>query len=311
MSKYLVIMVHGLTGGEDTWKNNDGKKFNELLMEDDNIKQRFDFVEFDYYTEIVNLKNTKLSKAIVGIINIIPGFNLDKPKIKKNVSILSIADELATYVECETLDYSKIIFVSHSMGGLISKKFILDQLDGHHEDITNDTVGYISLATPHRGSFPSMILGPFNLNAKELTPLDKDMTKLNDDWVGNFSILPKSYYLEAEYDECVGKLSASPNTNKKYKPKVLQEDHTSICKPKNAKSLTLKMVKKQLLEIAHGCDQIALTKLDYDSEVHCYDNEIFVVKLFLASIEENLVEDAKESFFSCRANHEVRHKRRV
>ncbi|WP_434930315.1 ABC-three component system protein [Shewanella sp. HL-SH5] len=297
MNKYLVVMVHGLTGGENTWRNNDGKLFAELLMEDDKIKQKFDFIEFDYFTKIVNLKNTILSKAIVGIMNIIPGLNLDKPIIKKNVSILSIADELAAFIECEALGHSKIIFVSHSMGGLISKKFILDQLDGHHEDITSDTIGYISLATPHRGSFPSLILGPFNLNAKELKPLDKDMTELNDKWVENFNILPKSFYLEAEYDECVGKLSASPNTNKKYKPKVMQEDHTSICKPKDINSLTLKIVKKQLLEIAHDCDQIELTKHEYDSEIHCYDKEIFVIKLLLASIEENLIEDAKESFF--------------
>lgn len=297
MNKYLVIMVHGLTGGEDTWKNKGGKSFTDFLMEDDNIKQKFDFIEFDYFTKIINLKNTILSKAIVSIMNIIPGLNLDKPMIKKNVSILSIADELATFIECETLGYSKIIFISHSMGGLISKKFILDQFDGHHDDITNDTIGYISLATPHRGSFPSLILGPFNVNAKELKPLAKDMTELNDKWIENSSILPKSFYLEAEYDECVGKLSASPNTNKKYKPKVMQEDHTSICKPKDSNSRTLKMVKKQLLEIAHDCDQIELTKQEYDSEIHCYDKEIFVIKLLLASIEENLIEDAKESFF--------------
>jgi hypothetical protein len=297
MNKYLVVMVHGLTGGKDTWRNDDGKLFNELLMEDDEINRKFDFIEFDYFTKIANFKNTIVSKAIVGIINIISGLNLDKPMIKKNVSMLSIADELAAFIECETSEYSKVVFISHSMGGLISKKFILDQLDDHYEDISSDTVGYISLATPHRGSFPAMILGPFNLNAKELKPLDKDMTVLNDKWVENFSILPKSFYLEAEYDECVGKLSASPNTNKNYKPKVMQEDHTSICKPKDSKSRTLKMVRKQLLDIAHICDQSELTKIEYDSEVHCYDNEIFVIKLLLASVEENLIEDAKESFF--------------
>jgi len=297
MSKYLVVMVHGLTGGEETWNNDDGKSFSQLLTEDDKIKVKFDFIEFDYFTKIINLNNTFLSKGIVGILNIIPGINIGTPTRKKNVSILSIADELAAFIECEAQEYNKIIFVSHSMGGLITKKFILDQLDGLHEDVTNDTIGYISLATPHRGSFPSLILGPFNVNAKELMPLDSDMTELNDKWVESFSILPKSFYLEAQYDQWVGKLSAKPSTNKQYRSKVMQEDHCSICKPKDSKSQTLKMVKKQLLEMAHDCDQIELTKQEYDSTDHCYDNEIFVIKLLLASIEENLIEDAKESFF--------------
>jgi hypothetical protein len=298
MSKILVVMIHGLTGGKDTWLNEESEvRFPDLLSKDKNIFETVDFIEFDYFTKIVNLTQNLFANSLVGLVNKFSTFNFNKPKIRKNSSIQSLTNSLATVLEAESDGYDGIIFICHSMGGLIAKNFILNHLAKEYDDIDLPVIGYISLATPHRGSFPSLILGPINVNAKELSPLNKDMTVLNDLWVDSFDNLPKCYYIEAQHDECVGELSATPNTTKKFKSKSLQVSHTEICKPVDSNSLTFKIVKKYLLEIIHSHNQKKLTYIDYDSNVYSYDNEIFVIKMVLASIEGILIEDAKESFF--------------
>ncbi|WP_413486124.1 ABC-three component system protein [Shewanella baltica] len=298
MCKTLVVMIHGLTGGDETWVNNEsGASFSKLLQADSKISDQIDVIEFDYFTEIVNLTQNLLVSSFVGLINKFPGVNFNKPKIRKNSSIDSLTNSLATFLEVESTNYDSIVFICHSMGGLIGKSFILNHIAKEYEDIQIPVIGYISLATPHRGSFPAVILGPVNVNAKELQPLNEGMTKLNDLWIDLFDDLPKSYYVEALHDECVGKLSATPNTVKKFRSKTLQVSHSEICKPLDSKDLTYKVVSKYLEEILHTHRQKKLTQVEYESDVHSYDKEIFVIKMVLASIEAKLIEDAKESFF--------------
>ncbi|ALM89540.1 ABC-three component system protein [Alteromonas stellipolaris] len=298
MSKTLVVMVHGLTGGDKTWVNEEsGAAFPDLLAENDKIRHKVDLIEFDYFTKIVNLTQNVVTNSFVGLINKVPGLNFNKPKIRKNSSIDSLTNALATFLEVESEGYDSIVFICHSMGGLIAKNFILNHLADEYDDINLPVIGYISLATPHRGAFPALILGPINVNSKELKPLNKDMTTLNDLWVDKFDNLPKSYYIEAQHDECVGELSATPNTTKKFKSKTLPVSHSEICKPTDSKSQTYKAVNKYLIDILHSHSQKKLTQTEYDSSEHSYDKEIFVIKMALASIEEKLIEDAKESFF--------------
>lgn len=298
MSKTLVVMIHGLTGGGGTWVNDEnGASFSELLQADSKISDQIDVIEFDYFTKIVNLTQNVLGRSFVGLINKYTGSFFNKPKVRKNSSINSLTNSLATFLEVESANYDSIVFICHSMGGLIGKNFILNHMAEEYEDIQIPVIGYISLATPHRGSFPAVILGPINVNARELQPLNEDMTTLNDLWVESFDDLPKSYYVEALHDECVGKLSATPNTVKKFKSKTLQVSHSEICKPSSAKDLTYKVVSKYLEEILHTHRQKKLTQVEYESDVHSYDKEIFVIKMVLASVEERLIEDAKESFF--------------
>lgn len=298
MSKTVVVMIHGLTGGVQTWVNDEsGANFSELLRANSKISEQVDVIEFDYFTKIANLTQNVLGRSFVGLINKFPGLNFSKPKIRKNSSINSLTSSLATFLEVESANYDSIILIGHSMGGLIGKSFILNHIAEEYEDIQVPVIGYISLATPHRGSFPSVILGPINVNAKELQPLNEDMTALNDLWVDSFDELPKSYYVEAQHDECVGRLSATPNTVKKFKSKTLQVSHSEICKPLNSKDFTYKVVSKYLEEILHAHRQNKLTQVEYEADVHSYDKEIFVIKMVLASIEERLIEDAKESFF--------------
>ncbi|CAE6935340.1 hypothetical protein ACOMICROBIO_LKFPLAJE_03375 [Vibrio sp. B1FIG11] len=83
MNKNLVLFIHGLTGGYDTWKNSRGELFADLLKSDSEINSNFDFREFEYFTKIVNVKNSMLSHNLVKLVNFVPGINLPVPKRKK------------------------------------------------------------------------------------------------------------------------------------------------------------------------------------------------------------------------------------
>ena len=46
MSKTLVVMIHGLTGGGGTWVNDEnGASFSELLQADSKISDQIDVIE--------------------------------------------------------------------------------------------------------------------------------------------------------------------------------------------------------------------------------------------------------------------------
>ena len=298
MKKYLVVMVHGLTGGEDTWINYDNKSFSGLLLENECVNNLYDFVEFDYFTKIANVKNSMLSKNIIYLVNKLPMLNFKTPKRQKNTSILTLSKELATFIEFECNNYEHIVFMAHSMGGLISKKFILDLIDGEYEEIESKVVGYISIASPHKGALAATILGPININAKELTPLNSDINEINERWIEKYEDLPYSFYMIAKNDEYVTEVSSVPSSSKsKFKTVYLDDDHNSICKPESNKSRNYKVVEKFLLNTHDKIEQLDTLKKTYNAQEHSYDNEIFVVKMILAQIEISLVDDAKESFF--------------
>src|SRR5690606_15502623 len=94
--------------------------------------------------------------------------------------------------------------------------------------------GYISLAVPHKGSIGAYLLGSFNVNAKELQPLNTYSDELNNAWIDKKESLPKAQYYIAMHDECVNDVSALPFTVKKSDKFVVDHDHVSICKPSDS-----------------------------------------------------------------------------
>ncbi|WP_220740341.1 ABC-three component system protein, partial [Shewanella sp. c952] len=298
MKKNLVILVHGLTGGEETWTNSSSELLSDLLKGNRELSDSYDFVEFDYFTKLANLKNSMLAKGVVALMNYVPGVNMKLPKRQKNVSVLTLAEELATFVQYECSDYENIVFMAHSMGGLITKKFILDFIGNGYEDIQSKILGYLSIASPHKGSLPATLLGPININAKELAPLNKNMNELNDIWIEQFDSLPNSHYMIAKNDEFVSEVSAVPSSSRvKFKRSLLNDDHNSICKPDGSSERSYKVIESFLLQTLEQIKLSVILGEKYDPDIHSYDSEVFVIKMILARIENNLIDDAKESFF--------------
>ncbi len=57
--KNLVVFVHGLTGDGMTWVNVKGQSFADLLLQNTQIKRKFDFTYFNYYSEFYSLRKVK------------------------------------------------------------------------------------------------------------------------------------------------------------------------------------------------------------------------------------------------------------
>ena len=124
------------------------------------------------------------------------------------------------------------------------------------------------------------------------------MNEINDIWIEKYDLLPNSFYMIAKNDEYVKAVSAVPSSStSKFKVKTLDDDHNSICKPENIKSRNYKVAEKFLLQTYEKVELLETGQKKYNSEENSYDNEIFVVKMILAQIENPLVDDAKESFF--------------
>ena len=297
MNKTAVIFIHGFTGGPDTWLNSNQDSFKSLLESYSELSDVY-FHEFVYHTQIINIKNNRASKIVAGILNKLlhQKLQINTPVVKKNTPISEIAHELSTFIKYNLNDYTNLIFVCHSMGGLIAKKIIIDVIE-NDLPIEQDIIGYCSLATPHRGSIPSILMSPFNINAKEMAPLNKDNSILNDKWVEHINQVDKTLYVKAKSDEVVNESSSSPNIDiKKFPVDVVEADHTSICKPNLKTDIICKVVRKFILDCLDRASIKNMCLEDFEEEISSYDKETFVIKLVLANVEELLVDDAKDSF---------------
>lgn len=287
MKKSCVVFVHGFTGGAGTWKNSKGESFSDLLSADHDIDQAYDFYEFDYYTKIASLFDSAPVVRLLGLVGLGSG------KVKKNQPIKRISELLSTYIRTNLNSYDNVIFIAHSMGGLIVKDFILNYEKG---DVP-EPMGYISLAVPHKGAIGGYLLGSFNLNSKELQPLNAYSDAINNAWIDSKESLPKAQYYIALHDECVDEVSALPFTVKKSDKFVVDHDHLSICKPSDPNDSVFTLIAKFLKSRAYDFTMTKLATTVFNPESNSYDKEIFVIKMILSDVGEKGIDDAKGSFF--------------
>ena len=293
--KTAVVFIHGFTGGKNTWRNEAGQSFAELLGSDHEITDKFDFFEFDYYTKISALFNSALFQKITNLIpfvNLIPGIT---GRVRSNKPIAQLSEQLATYLNLTLDGYDNVVLISHSMGGLIAKDHILNHQPGHGPK----PIGFISVAVPHKGALGAILLGPVkNINAKELTPLSEYLDELNNNWVDQKSNLPPCLYMVAQYDECVQMTSAIPFNVKKSERAIVSHDHSSICKPDSTSDLSYVAISGFLKEISYQQDMAAMANFTAAGCTPEYGKEIFVLKMIVCNIGVKGVEDAKDCFFN-------------
>lgn len=298
MNNTAVVFIHGFTGGEETWINENKTSIFTLLESFPELSV-VGFHAFPYHTKIVNISNNIAAKVVTGIINkILPKkLKIKTPITKRNSPISEIAQELITYIKYELHDYENIIFICHSMGGLIAKNAIINIIE-NDVPFEHDIIGYCSLATPHKGSIPSILISPFNINAKEMKPLDGSINALNDKWITHSDKIDKTLYVRAKSDEFVSLASSVPfNDTRKFPFEVVEADHTSICKPDFKTDRICKILKKFILDCLSKAKIKNSSLDDFTDESSSYDKEIFVIKLVLAEVNNLLIDDAKESFF--------------
>lgn len=98
-NKQIVVFVHGIFGDAfDTWKNSNGKHFYDLVKEDTEVFGKTDIYVYGFPSEYFGGR-----------------FNIDQ-----------ITTRMHSQLKNEGIfNYERVIFVTHSMGGLVTQKLLL------------------------------------------------------------------------------------------------------------------------------------------------------------------------------------------
>lgn len=229
--KKLIIFIHGLNGNKKSWGH-----FPDLILNDKDLSKEFEVNHFEYKTNLIGFPFTS--------------------KISK---LQDLAAALATEIKTKYSDYDQIILICHSMGGLIAKKYILDDYKKNNNSIIKKIVLF---SCPNNGAFLAYfgsILNIFRHHLPQLKSNSDFIDQLQEDWY-TFdieSILPVRYIFGLK-DRVVNKLSAKGIWgNQQFYP-FKDKGHIDIIKPQSSEDEIFLYTKKILL----NRDEVSLKRFD-------------------------------------------------
>ncbi|QTL41251.1 hypothetical protein HGO23_08085 [Xenorhabdus budapestensis] len=284
--KNIILFIHGLKGGSSTWSFNKDISFPQLISDDDDLNDCFDIACFEYFTKFTN----SYGKAK----NLFSRLFTTLPKREVNLPVDELSELLVGECQINLSNYNNIIFVAHSMGGLIAKSCIIKMSE---RDISHNISGFISLAVPHSGSetasWGSMVSS--NVQLGDLSVFSRETDDLNRKWI-RLPKLPELKFLYGSYDNFVVKQSAIPIQVPAKESIAIQEDHMTICKPKDRESNVYLIVKRFALEINKKMVLISSpTEFKDNSQ---YDKEFFFLKMIIADVHSDIAKHAKEYYYN-------------
>ena len=173
------------------------------------------------------------------------------------------ASNLLEYLAVNDIGKYPIIFVTHSMGGLLVKEMLRNAQTFNKQSVIEQTKGIVFLSTPHTGSHLANLVTNIGIFTRKTISVDElkshlpQLRQLNE-WyrqnVDAMTITTKVYY---ETKAILGILVVDPDSAnpsiKDVQPTATDDDHISITKPKSPDNLVYKgvsrFIKEQLLTI--------------------------------------------------------------
>ena len=178
---------------------------------------------------------------------------------------ISIEDRAINILEClltePELKKGRIVFICHSLGGLLVKQLLrhANDLKQSRNDITNfmkQIMGVVFIATPHAGSLHANLMDKLRLfmrpsiSTKNLIKNNSNLRALNT-WYRNWrSDISHLVFMETKSTSggiIVDSGSSDPGLDKVV-PIPIDEDHIQITKPATRDSLLYKRIKLFILE---------------------------------------------------------------
>lgn len=155
-AKVALVFVHGIFGDTiDTWKHADGKTMFDLVHEDPKIGPKVDMLAFGYTSNMLRSGSLDIQEAA----NLLDAHMRDKG----------------------VLDYPAIVFVTHSMGGLVVLRELLTQ-----RAVLPKVKALVFFGTPQEGAQISQIAKVVANNPalEQMLPADRNgyLRLLNDEW---------------------------------------------------------------------------------------------------------------------------------
>jgi len=195
----LILFIHGFLGGNNTWGN-----FENLLSKHEKeVFTSYDVMFFDYPTAAL-----------------------------KSPTIQTLARGLRTEINNRYLQYNEIILVCHSMGGLVAKQYLIDEIK-IHKPKSLKVKKIIYYATPHLGTQLANYakLVP-NKQIKQMARNSEFIDSINtDNAVYKVEDHVCAKYVIAEDDDVVEKSSAQAYYANSKSEMLLGFGHINCCKP--------------------------------------------------------------------------------
>lgn len=205
----VIVFVHGVTGDANTtWTNEETNAYWPSMVKEDPAFHKANVYVFQY----------------------------PSPPTGKSLSVDELAEVMRRRLEADgVLKYPELIFLSHSMGGLVTRAFLLR----YRDQAAKVKMAYF-FATPTEGSPYAQLarLVSKNTQFKSMYPMESDnyLADLQRDWLAaRFGIRSFCAY---EGKELYGLLivdqaSATNLCNERLDP--IAENHINIVKPADAK----------------------------------------------------------------------------
>lgn len=228
-----VVFVHGLGGSaRSTWHPYEQKDDNNFwltwLWQE---MPQFGIWSFGYEAEPSQWKGTAMS-------------------------LFDQASNLLAWVDARELGTKPLFFVTHSMGGLLVKKFLSTAHNFKREALLEQVKGIVFLSTPHTGSHLANlvknigVLARTTVSVNELKAHEPQLRELNE-WyrenVTGLDIATKVFY-ETRTTKGISVVdpdSANPGISG-VKPIAISKDHINIAKPSSTNDLVFLGVKSFL-----------------------------------------------------------------
>ncbi len=206
----LLVFVHGYrSGGEEAWTSSENGTFWPELVAADPIFDDYDIYVYDYFTEFSG----------------------------RQASIHAISSQLEVAMTVHGLvNYSELVFVGHSMGGIIIRDLL-----NNNEDIARSTTATVTYASPYEGAslagiarFLTRSRQPIDLADGENSYLDV----VNSQWIRRNGDIPSfcAYELEATNGVIVVSQDSATRGCNQIPQLAVQTDHSDIVKPVSASS---------------------------------------------------------------------------
>lgn len=246
-----IIFIHGLNGDPfKTWKRDDRtRSLPELIFTDQEL-QNFDIFTFGYKTGLFS----------------------------KQYDFKMIAELLYTEITGQ-LQGRELIFVGHSMGGLVIQQYIVNQYKNNSEMYLKQIKGAVFLGVPFKGSDKaSLYVVGRNEQNHSLKVNSNQLSEVKEDWVkytlrGGSKSVPKymvhpisQLLFYGVQDSIVPNWSSSPLHLDDAERYAVDFDHTGICKIDET-SVVFKHIKSFLLKISSNQNKATvISVMGYDNQ---------------------------------------------
>ncbi len=263
----LIVFVHGVLGnGETTWgdlKIKDGKSWPMLIKNDSPDFNAFDIYSFSYETNLVSYSS----------------------------NITEISNQLQQSLENQKVfqHYSQIHFVTHSMGGLVAKRMLINLHQAGENEKLDQVRTVFFIGTPAHGSFWANVVNIFSLNPQFNNMRSEDINAYIQTVAGDWATLRRARKISRPYwpfpaiycaheTKSTYGLNIVDRTHREHNcdknSLSLDADHLQIVKPRWTTEEPYPWVKRLILEASEkkGITNNRIVLMDSSFEHNVYDH---------------------------------------